>query len=258
MAAAWNGMLTCDYEHDRPGASPVELELYTRSLIAWPAVILEIPAPYGVLRRLGIVDVPEAGHRRLTGLLRDRLARPAQARDIAARAGAARAAAAAALDAAESRPSSAAALRRAAAAVLPVMSAHIVNWLLPEDHWETLMAKMLGSRTAARTCLATLSVPEHGGHLLARMKTAAQAGSGNSASARTSWLAAALLAAAGDAPSLDAVRGMAITLQWAAESEERRRDLRERFLAATVAWCAKAGLDPAVVTLSDICQTEAE
>jgi hypothetical protein len=256
MAAAWNGMLTCDYEHDRPGASPVELELYTRSLIAWPAVILQVPDPYGTLRRPGIVDIPEEDHRRLTRLLHDRLASPARARDIAALAGAARAAAAAALDAAESRPSTPA-LRQAAAAVLPVMSAHIVNWLLPEDHWETLMAKMLGSRTAARTCIAALSVPEHDGHLLASLKTAAPASGGNPATARNAWLAAALLAAAGDAPSLDAVQAMAITLRWAAESEERRRELRERFLAVTRVWCARAERDPVTVTLSGIGQAEA-
>lgn len=256
MAAAWNGMLTCDYEHDRPGASLVELELYTRSLIAWPAVIIQVPEPYGTLRRPGIVDIPEEDHRRLTGLLRDQLASPARARDVVARAGAARAAAAAALDVAEARPSPGA-LRQAAAAVLPVMSAHVVNWLLPENRWETLMAKMLGSRTAARTCIAALSVPEHDGHLLASLKTASAASGGNPATARNTWLAAALLAAAGDAPSLDAVRAMAITLQWAAESEERRRDLRERFLTAVRAWCARAGLDPATVTLSGLGRTEA-
>jgi hypothetical protein len=255
MAAAWNGMLTCDYEHDRPGASPVELELYTRSLIAWPAVIIEVPDPYGTLRRPGIVDIPEEDHRRLIGLLRDQLASPTRARDIADRAGTARAAAAAALDAAEGHPSPAA-LRQAAAALLPVMSAHVVNWLLPEEHWETLMAKMLGSRTAARTCIAALSVPENDGHLLARLKSAVPASGGNPATARNAHLAAALLAAAGDAPSLDAVRAMAITLRWAAESEERRRDLRERFLTGVASWCARAGLDPGAVTLSGLGHAE--
>jgi hypothetical protein len=58
-------------------------------------------------------------------------------------------------------------------------------------------------------------------------------------------------------PALDTVRAMAITLRWAAESEDRRRELRERFLAATRAWCARAGLDPATVTLSAIIRLEA-
>ncbi len=53
---------------------------------------------------------------------------------------------------------------------------------------------------------------------------------------------AVILAAAGDAPALDAVRAMIITLEWAAESEERRRELRERYLALTTAWCADMGL----------------
>lgn len=38
MDIAWNGILTCDYERSRPQASPLERELYTRSLITWPAV----------------------------------------------------------------------------------------------------------------------------------------------------------------------------------------------------------------------------
>ena len=257
MTAAWNGTLTCDYGQDKNGASRVELDLYSSSLIAWPSVILQVLEPYGALRRPGIVDVPEADHCRLTVLLRDRLAAPVQAHAIAARAEAARAAAAAALDAAESRPSSAAALRQAATAVLPVMSAHIVNWLLPDEHWETIMTKMLGSRGAARACIAAMSVPEHDGHLLTRMKATSPAGTNTPDTSRAAWLGAALLAAAGDAPSLDAVRAMAIALRWAAESEERRRELRERFLAATRAWCARAGLDPATVTLSAISGLEA-
>jgi hypothetical protein len=40
-----------------------------------------------------------------------------------------------------------------------VMSEHIVNWLRPDEHWERIMAKMLGSRGAARAFIASLSVP---------------------------------------------------------------------------------------------------
>lgn len=45
---------------------------------------------------------------------------------------------------------------------------------------------------------------------------------------------------------------MAITLEWAAESEERRRDLRERYLTLARAWCAHAGLNIQAITLADI------
>lgn len=58
MDIAWNGILTCDYERTRPQASPLERELYTRSLITWPAVFLGDSCPYGSERRPGIVDVP--------------------------------------------------------------------------------------------------------------------------------------------------------------------------------------------------------
>jgi hypothetical protein len=47
MDMAWNGMLTCDYERSRPNASPLERELYTRSLTTWPAVFQRSPRPYG-------------------------------------------------------------------------------------------------------------------------------------------------------------------------------------------------------------------
>jgi hypothetical protein len=116
-----------------------------------------------------------------------------------------------------------------------------VNWLLPEEQWETRMAKLLGNREAARTCIAALSVPASAGHLLARLTAAAVGEPGamsgqlrhacdRTAQFRDSWLTAAILAAAGDAPALDAVRAMAITVQWAADSEERRRELGERYL----------------------------
>ncbi len=269
MDIAWNGILTCDYERSRPHASPLERELYTQSLTAWPAVFLDGPRPYGSVRRPGIVDVPESDHRQLVALLHDRLAEPARAWALTQRAAAQRKGAAVALDRAErSVPGSGPAtanLAAATAAILIVMSAHIVNWLLPEEQWETRMTKLLGNRLAARACIAALSVPASAGHLLTQLTHAAPpavqpaAGPGKIRQARTDaadrrdrWLAAALVAAAGDAPALDAVRAMAITLEWAAESEERRRDLRERYLTLAGAWCARAGLSMQAITIADI------
>jgi hypothetical protein len=266
MDIAWNGMLTCDYERTRPQASPLERELYTRSLTAWPAVFLSSPTPYGTIRRPGIVDIPEPEHSQLVGQLHEHLAHPGHARGLADRAAAQRQVAAAALDRAEhSLPGPATAdLAAATGAILIVMSAHIVNWLLPEDQWETRMAKLLGNRADARTCIAALSIPASAGHLLTQLtRTAAvdvpgtrpgqirQARNGT-ADRRDRWLTAAVLAAAGDAPALDAVRAMVITLQWAAESEERRRDLRERYLALAAAWCARTDLSMQCVTIADI------
>ncbi len=176
MDIAWNGMLTCDYEHSRPHASPLERELYTLSLTTWPAVFLGSPRPYGSARRPGIVDVPESDHHQLVAQLHYRLAEPARARALTEQAAAHRKNAAAALDRAERSLGSDAAiadLAAATAAILIVMSAHIVNWLLPEEHWETRMTKLLGNRLAARACIAALSVPASPGHLLTQLTLAA-------------------------------------------------------------------------------------
>jgi hypothetical protein len=65
MEPVWNHMLTCDYERTRPAASLLEWDLYTRSLLAWPATLMNVPEPYGRLRRPGIVDIDEDDHHRL-------------------------------------------------------------------------------------------------------------------------------------------------------------------------------------------------
>lgn len=269
MDIAWKGMLTCDYERSRPHASQLERELYTRSLTTWPSVFLGEPSPYGTLRRPGIVDIRQEDHDRLTGQLHACLASPHRALDLAEQATAHRRQASAALRRAETRPASGcldrspwtASVAAASTAILPVMSAHIVNWLLPEEQWETRMTKLLGNRASARACIAALSLPASPGHLLARLTTkATETTAGNhlltaqrsAVETRESWIDAVILAAAGDAPALDAVRAMIITLEWAAESEERRRELRERYLALTTAWCADMGLGPRTVTLADI------
>jgi hypothetical protein len=268
MDIAWNGILTCDYERTRPQGSPLEWELYTRSLTAWPAVFLGSPTPYGTVRRPGIVDIPEADHSQLVGQLHERLAQPGHARGLADRAAEQRRDASGALERVECFLPGAgpvtADLAAATGAILIVMSAHIVNWLLPEDQWETRMAKLLGNRADARACIAALSIPARAGHLLTQLTRSAAAdapgtGPGQIRQARTDtadrrdrWLTAAILAAAGDAPALDAVRAMVITLEWAAESEERRRDLRERYLALAATWCARTDLDMQSVTIADI------
>jgi hypothetical protein len=82
MDLAWNGILTCDYERTRPLASRLELDLYTRSLIAWPQVMLTDPSPYGRLRRPGIVDISEPDHRKLTAAWHRKLSDPAYVRNL--------------------------------------------------------------------------------------------------------------------------------------------------------------------------------
>ncbi|TWV34736.1 hypothetical protein FRZ03_28130 [Streptomyces misionensis] len=47
------------------------------------------------------------------------------------------------------------------------MSTHIVNWLLPEPQWESLLTRLFGGQERARACLLALSIPAETGHLLA-------------------------------------------------------------------------------------------
>jgi hypothetical protein len=45
-------------------------------------------------------------------------------------------------------------MQAATAGVLRVMSTHIVNWLLPEGHWEKFLAEILGDLSSARACMS--------------------------------------------------------------------------------------------------------
>jgi hypothetical protein len=194
------------------------------------------------------------------------------------------------------------------------MSTHIVNWLLPEQQWADQLTILLGSPTAAQTCLSALMTPDGAGHLLqahTRLLAAAISGPGalqNAAAAfasdtgpifganspavaaapledpgtaaellratartdipaqldaiqharsratglRDSWYTAAILAAAGNHQAVQQVRAMAAVCRWAADSEERRKELRRRYFAAIRRWCAFTGADPHQITTADL------
>lgn len=267
MEPVWNGNLTCDYERTRPDASPLSRDLYTRSLIAWPTVLMGEPAPYGHLRRPGIVDIPQAEHEHLTGLWHARLADPGLVADMITTTGRDRDDTSTELDACDNAigsgniPALTTAAVAATAAFLRVSSTHIVNWLLPEQHWEALLTSLLGTRSLALTCLSALQLPDSPGHILAaydRSSSARDRGSQLAASARIrarqrrdAWHLAALLSA-GDQAALIEIRALAAVLSWAANSEERRNELRSRYLAAIAAWCAATGHDPGLITTADL------
>jgi pyruvate,water dikinase len=258
----WNDLLTCDYERTRPDASRLELDLYTRSLTSWPEVMLADPRPYGRLRSPGIVDIPRAAHNALTGDWHRRLADPGYARDLARRAAADRATAARQIDLLQAAlhsqaPARSADLATAAtAAMLPVMSAHIVNWLLPEDNWEQLLTRLLGDQDSARTCMAALQLPEEPGHILAARPGGTSrhlAGPRDTAvEQRQKWLAEASRAAAPDPADTGRVEAAAAALQWAATSEERRKELRERYLGMIRVWADAAGRPFAALTVTTL------
>ncbi|MGH3869121.1 MAG: hypothetical protein ACRDQ4_24005 [Pseudonocardiaceae bacterium] len=322
MEPVWNGLVVLDYEHSRPDATLLEWDLYTTSLIAWPRAWMDEPTPYGRLRRPGIVDIEHGIHDSLIAQLEEYLADPGRARLMVTRAQARQARTDAALSAAEDaladgRPASAApALVAATAVFLDVMSTHIVNWLLPEQQWEDLLASLFADRAQARSCLLTFSTPDCS-HLLDAHRIVLQAvadvrqgtpieqaaamvsaragtlyGSGSpaatampledpdraadlvrsaaeaadpethlaaitgartrAAALREAWETAAVLAAAGNADALARVRAIAIVLGWAAESEERRKVLRHRYLSAVRRWCESTGADARRITTTDL------
>lgn len=267
MEPVWNGLLTCDYERTRPDASLLEWDMYTRSLISWPMVLMGEPASYGRLRRPGIVDIRQDEHEYLTGLWHARLSDPGLVAELITRTGQDRACTSAALDACDYAFSSGniRALNTAAAAstavFLRVNSTHIVNWLLPQQYWEALLTCLLGTRTQALTCLSALQLPASPSHILAAYDRASPAGDQGSQLAassrilarqrREAWHLAALLAA-GDQPARTEIRALAAVLGWAANSEERRSELRARYLATAAKWCAVTGHDLAQITTTDL------
>ncbi|MDJ0342790.1 hypothetical protein QMK19_23080 [Streptomyces sp. H10-C2] len=173
MDTAWRDRVVQDYEISRPASTRLEFGLYTTSLIAWPAVWMDDPTPYGVLRRPGIVDIDQAVHEELMQRLAAHLSDPARAQAVVTRAVGHRERAAATLARAEraltNAPTAKAgtALAEATAAFLPVMSTHIVNWLLPEAQWMSFLARLFDDKDRARACMLALSTPAQTGHLLA-------------------------------------------------------------------------------------------
>ncbi|MHB1592757.1 MAG: PEP/pyruvate-binding domain-containing protein [Streptosporangiaceae bacterium] len=266
MDLVWNNLLTCDYERTRPGAPRLELDLYTRSLTSWPRVLLGDPRPYGHLRRPGIIDIPRADHEALTSAWHQRLADPAYARSLIRQTADDREAAASRLDSLEhaigagDRPQADAAMEAATTAVLRVMSAHIVNWLLPEAEWEQFLASLLGGPGSARACMSAFQLPDAPGHILA----VSQHDGGHTEARRTEalrlrdqWSSAAARAAAGDDAAAGQVTVISSLLEWAATSEERRKEIRERYLALARAWAAAAPLSFASLTAACVLREDA-
>ncbi|MEU2516961.1 hypothetical protein [Streptomyces syringium] len=181
MDTLWRDIVVQDYEISRPTSTRREFDLYTTSLRAWPAVWMDDLTPYGVLRRPGIVDIDRTVHEELVERLADHLSDPARAQAVVTRAVGHRERTAAALARAEQAlaagaPAAAgAALAEATAAFLPVMSTHIVNWLLPEAQWEAYLTRLFADEGRARACMLALSTPAATGHLLAAHQDVVQA-----------------------------------------------------------------------------------
>lgn len=265
MEPVWRQMLTCDYERTRPDAAHLELDLYTRSLISWPMVLFGEARPYGHLRRPGIVDIAEADHNDIIRAWHHHLTDPAYVRSLTERTSSDRAEAADTLDQLDRAlrvgnwDRSQTAMTAATGAILRVMSTHIVNWLLPEASWEDWVSGLLGDRGAARACLSALMLPAEPGHILARpgdhdpqASTMITTSRSSAVRRRAQWLQTALAAAAGDASARQQAMTISSILQWAADSEERRHELRERYLALART-CATAMPRPfTLITAADL------
>jgi hypothetical protein len=72
------------------------------------------------------------------------------------------------------------------------------------------------------------------------------------AARRDTWRVAAILAAAGNPEHLRAVSAIVLACRWSANCEERRIELRHRYLAAIRRWCADTRRDPATITIRDL------
>lgn len=181
MDTLWRDLVVQDYEISRPDSTLLEYDLYTTSLISWPATWMNDPTAFGVLRRPGIVDIDRTLHDHLVQRLADHLGDPARAQTFVTRAVGHRERTTAALARAEkaladgTTATAGTALAEATAAFLPVMSAHIVNWLLPERQWEAFLTEQFGDQERARACLLALSTPTETGHLLAAHQEVVQA-----------------------------------------------------------------------------------
>ena len=266
MDLVWNNLLTCDYERTRPGAPRLELDLYTRSLTSWPHVLLSDPRPYGRLRRPGIVDIPQEDHAAVTAAWHQRLADPAYVCSLIRQTADERKTATCWLDRLEQaigagdRPRASAATPAATAAVLRVMSTHIVNWLLPEEDWERFLAGILGDPGRARACMSGLQLPDAPGHILAASQQHsdhAEARRTEASRLRDQWASDAARAAAGDTAAIAQVTTISSLLEWAATSEERRKEIRERYLALARAWAAAAPRPFAALTAAGLLQEDA-
>lgn len=269
MEPVWNHMLTCDYERTRPCASPLEWDLYTRALRAWPTTLMHVPEPYGRLRRPGIVDINEDDHHQLLATWHAQLRDAAYVNELITRTtGWHRATdyALISVDQALNATDPAAARRHlstATAAFLDVMSTHIVNWLLPEDDWNHLLTSLFGDAQPAADCLLALMTPATTGHLLASHLEHTPTTSPDPTpppaadlrrqadTTRQAWEAAAVLVAAGNGDSVTQVRLIAALCTWAATSEESRAILRSRYLAAAHRWAELAGHRGTTLTTRD-------
>ena len=269
MEPVWRQMLTCDYERTRPDATRLELDLYTRSLMSWPMVLFGETRPYGHLRRPGIVDITESDHNFVTRTWHHRLTDPAYVGSLIERTSSDRAAAAERLDhldqalRAGKQDRSRIAMTAATESVLCVMSTHIVNWLLPEDNWEDWLSDLLGDRGAARACLSALMLPAEPGHILAlasdhdsQASAVISASRSSAGGRRAQWLQTALEAAAGDADAREQVRMIGSILRWAADSEERRHELRERDLALAPIFATAIPRPLTLITAGDLLEEE--
>ncbi|MEV4116771.1 hypothetical protein [Nonomuraea sp. NPDC049695] len=269
MDEVWNGIRTLDYEHTRPTATPLEWELYTTSVISWPLVLMDESTPYGTLRRPGIVDVPDVLHRRLVAAWHARLTETRYVGRLITSTADARARTGDALTGLEcalrhgDQAAAGAAIAAATRGLLTVMSTHIVNWLLPETAWQATLTGLLGNHAEAAACLSALMTPSAPGRLLRAHLTTATTADTSSGAAQASdhalcladaWTMALQLAAAGDDDATDRVRTLTALTRWAADSEERRAELRDRYLAAIPRWRLLTGtlIDDAQLTTAHL------
>ncbi|MBF9130302.1 hypothetical protein I0C86_15255 [Plantactinospora sp. S1510] len=168
MQIVFGDLVICDYELGAT-LSPIELELYTSGVQAVPAVLLGDSLTLGSLRRQGVLDIPltefvrvrdrfteriwsagsaAAARRHLDDLVRraDTLARDVEARILADR-------------------NDTDLLRAYHTTLVRLMAYHVLNWWLPVDDYERLLAGLLGPERG-RDVLFRLLTPSRQPHMI--------------------------------------------------------------------------------------------
>ncbi|GAA4082986.1 hypothetical protein GCM10022214_47980 [Actinomadura miaoliensis] len=228
MELRWRELVVCDYEIELGDVGAlVEYDLYGRGLQAAPRMLLGEPAPLGITRRPGVIDIPAARYDDFCRRVRTRLLTlqgALQARDVFDAARARLSDAIHALEVALIAAVPPAGLDELAMALDEVMAFHTLNWMLPTREAAEHLSMLLGSAEAGRACLLAQMVPTVPAHLLdvhALLLETSQTGDLAAFADRAGYLQAQGMAkTAWENPAAVAASVAALRDRWAAEDHD--------------------------------------
>jgi hypothetical protein len=193
----WGALVIFDYERDFPDASVAELELYSRGLLRFAAVLAGDDRQLGAQRRPGIADLDAELYDDAAAKLHSRLSGLASAQELRCKVSALLTAVNAQLRCAERQVTSGGCVLGAgelASGLVDVMALHVINWLWPLDEFERHLSGVFGNADLGRRCLLALMIPSRQAHMLDFHAHVLEAAGRASAGRRERSLAAARLA----------------------------------------------------------------